>query len=118
MSAVEAYTLNSTGGNSAPVPGVMGGRRHRRGTKKHHKLRLVKKRTVRKMLKKMGMRMRGGVDEAMTSATPATPATPATTTGGSASALAPGHLGGRKRRGGKTVAGRRRSHKKGLMGLF
>ena len=43
-------TINSTAGNSA----AFGGRR------KSKKLRLVKKKTVRRMLKKMGLKMRGG----------------------------------------------------------
>lgn len=52
---VEGYanagTLNGSAGNSAPV----GGRR-----RSHKKLRLVKKKTVRRMLKKMGLKLRGG----------------------------------------------------------
>jgi hypothetical protein len=52
---MEAYanagTLNGSAGNSAPV----GGRR-----RSHKKLRVVKKKTVRRMLKKMGLKMRGG----------------------------------------------------------
>ena len=43
--------LNGSAGNSAPV----GGKR-----RSHKKLRMVKKKTVRKMLKKMGLKMRGG----------------------------------------------------------
>ncbi len=53
-SAVEPYTVNSTSGNSAPV----GGRR-----RSHKKLRLVKKSTVRRMLKAKGLKMRGGAEE-------------------------------------------------------
>ena len=52
---VEGYanagTLNGSAGNSAPV----GGKR-----RSHKKLRLVKKKTVRRMLKKMGLKLRGG----------------------------------------------------------
>jgi hypothetical protein len=44
--------LNGSAGNASPV----GGRRRHRS----HKLRLVKKKTVRRMLKKMGLKMRGG----------------------------------------------------------
>ena len=40
------------------TPGLVGGRR--RSVKK---LKLVKKKTVRRMLKKMGMKMRGGAPE-------------------------------------------------------
>ena len=43
--------LNGSAGNSAPF----GGKR-----RSHKKLRMVKKKTVRKMLKKMGLKMRGG----------------------------------------------------------
>ena len=43
--------INGSAGNSAPV----GGKR-----RSHKKLRMVKKKTVRKMLKKMGLKMRGG----------------------------------------------------------
>ncbi len=54
MSSVEAYTVpNGTPGNSAPV--VFGGKR-----RSHKKLRLVKKKTVRRMLAKAGLKMRGG----------------------------------------------------------
>lgn len=42
--------LNGSAGNSAPVTG---GRRH-------HKLKLVTRKQARKMLKKMGHKMRGG----------------------------------------------------------
>ncbi len=48
-------TINSTAGNSA----AFGGRR------KSKKLRLVKKKTVRRMLKKMGLKMRGGAEGAV-----------------------------------------------------
>lgn len=47
--------LNGTAGNSAPVTG---GRR-RRSSKK---LRLIKKKTVRRMLAKKGLKMRGGAE--------------------------------------------------------
>jgi hypothetical protein len=53
---MEGYTsVNGSAGNSAPVGGR---RRSRKGLKTH--LRLVKKKTVRKMLAKKGLRMRGG----------------------------------------------------------
>jgi hypothetical protein len=48
-----AGPLNGTAANAAPV----GGRRHRSHKKS---LKLVKKKTVRRMLKKMGLKMRGG----------------------------------------------------------
>ena len=50
----------STGGSAlSPLP--LGGRRSRRGRRSTgKKLRLVKKSTVRRMLKKQGLRMRGG----------------------------------------------------------
>lgn len=55
--APEAFIpLNGSAGNSAPVSG---GRRH---SKKH--LKLVTRKQARKMLKKMGHKMRGGADDA------------------------------------------------------
>jgi hypothetical protein len=54
MSTPEAFIpLNGSVGNSAPVGG-------RRGSKK---LKLVTKKQARRMLKSMGKRMRGGMDE-------------------------------------------------------
>lgn len=44
-----------TTGGAALSPLPLGGRR-----RSHKKVRLVKKKTVRKMLKKMGLKMRGG----------------------------------------------------------
>jgi len=53
MSLAEGFVpLNGSVGNSAPATG---GKR-----RSHKKLRMVKKKTVRKMLKKMGLKMRGG----------------------------------------------------------
>lgn len=52
MGAPEAFIpLNGSAGNSAPVTG---GRRH--------KLKLVTRKQARKLLKKMGRKMRGGDD--------------------------------------------------------
>jgi len=51
----EFIPLNGSAGNSAPVTSLIGGKR-----RSHKKLRVVKKKTVRKMLKKMGLKMRGG----------------------------------------------------------
>lgn len=57
MSAVEGYIpVNGSAGNSAPF----GGRRRR----SQKKLRLVKKKTVRRMLAKKGLKMRGGAEPA------------------------------------------------------
>ena len=53
---MEGMQVNSSPGNSASV----GGRR-----RKSHKLRLVKKKTVRRMLAKKGLKMRGGGVEGM-----------------------------------------------------
>lgn len=44
-------------GATTASPATFGGRRHR---KSHKKLRLVKKKTVRRMLAKKGLKMRGG----------------------------------------------------------
>lgn len=60
MSTVEGFIpVNGSAGNSAPV----GGKR-----RSHKKLRMVKKKTVRKMLKKMGLKMRGGAVGEVTAA--------------------------------------------------
>lgn len=50
-----AGTLNGSTGNAAPV----GGRRRKTGKK----LRVVKRKTVRALLAKKGLRMRGGAEE-------------------------------------------------------
>ena len=87
MSSVEPYTVpNGTPGNSAPV--VSGGKR-----RSHKKLRLVKKKTVRRMLAKAGLKMRGGGDTGV----------PANETSG------PVATGGRRRRHTKKTHRRRRS---------
>jgi len=79
MSAVEGYIpVNGSAGNSAPVAG---GRR-----RSHKKLRVVKKSTVRRMLKAKGLKMRGGAPE------------------GAEAMAAEGATGGRRHR--------RKSHKK------
>jgi len=62
MSSSEGFIpLNGSGGNSAPVAG---------GRRRSHKLRMVKKSTVRRMLRSKGLKMRGGGPE-----TPGPPAT-------------------------------------------
>ncbi len=48
--SVEGYTLNSSAGNSAPV----GGRRH-------HKMKKVSAKTIKKTLKRLGMKPKGRV---------------------------------------------------------
>ena len=72
--------LNGSAGNSAPF----GGKR-----RSHKKLRMVKKKTVRKMLKKMGLKMRGGTTGEVTATkvvddktTPGVVINPPATTGG------------------------------------
>jgi hypothetical protein len=77
----------------APVPGAMGGRR-RRSAKK---LRLVKKKTVRRMLAAKGLKMRGGGDPSP--APEAAKSGPAPTTG---------TMGGRRHR-----KSHRKSHRRG-----
>ena len=57
MSTVESMspgTLNGTAANSAPVGPSMGGKRR--------KLQLVTKKQARKMLRKLGKKLRGGAD--------------------------------------------------------
>ena len=101
----EAYSnagpLNT--GNAAPVSSGLAGGRRRSGKK----LRMVKKKTVRKMLSKMGLKMRGGA-EPMASGPAAPP------------------VGGRRRRhrrGGQdpdptVTAGRRRRRSRKFLGMF
>jgi hypothetical protein len=83
--------LSSVGTSAAPAP--FGGRR-----RSHKKLRLVKKKTVRRMLAAKGLKMRGG--EAGGGPTPAT--------GSQASSGAAPAMGGRRR--GKS---HRKSHRRG-----
>ncbi len=87
--APEAFIpLNGSAGNSAPVTG---GRRH---SKKH--LKLVTRKQARKLLKKMGKKMRGGEDSAPAALVEEKP-----------------EMGGRRRRGTK------KTHRRGksLFGL-
>jgi hypothetical protein len=88
------------GGYSALSPLPVGGRRRKSHGKSHGKshkktLRIVKKSTVHNMLKKKGMKMRGGDGEGM--ASPAPPPPPPAT-------------GGRR--------SRRRSHRRRGFSLF
>jgi type IV secretory pathway TrbL component len=98
---MEGYTsVNGSAGNSAPV----GGRR-----RSHKKLRLVKKRTVKRMLKKMGLKLRGGAG----AAPEVTPA--ALASDGAATGVVAAPAGGR-RRSRKHRKSHRRSRK--VFGLF
>ena len=91
MSAVEGYTpVNGSAGNSAPT----GGRR-----RSHKKLHLVKKSTVRRMLKAKGLKMRGGGPDA--------PAAPD----------APPAMGGRRHRRKSHKKTHRRHRRRSLFGL-
>ena len=84
----EGYTpLDGSAGNAAPF----GGRRRR----SHKKLRLVKKKTVRAMLAKKGLKMRGGGEMKEGMATPPATGAPA--------------MGGRRRKSRGTRRHRRRS---------
>jgi len=103
---MEGYTsVNGSAGNSAPVGGR---RRSRKGLKTH--LRLVKKKTVRKMLAKKGLRMRGGA-----SAEPEKADGVVATTGDVVKDAAAA-MGGRRHR---KTAGRRKSRRsRKVFGLF
>lgn len=109
---MEAYTANSTAGNSAPF----GGRRGSRGKK----LRMVKKKTVRRMLKKMGMKMRGG-GEGSVAVTPTQAKAVSEVAGGpDATKLGGGEteeMGGRRHRKRSHKRTRGRSHKRSLFGM-
>jgi len=101
-----AGTLNGSSGNSAPVGGR---RRSRKGLKAH--LRLVKKKTVRKMLAKKGLRMRGGA-----SAEPGAKDAVSTVTGEVVEKTEVAPAGGRRHR---KTAGRRKSRRsRKVFGLF
>ena len=103
---MEGYTsVNGSAGNSAPVGGR---RRSRKGLKTH--LRLVKKKTVRKMLAKKGLRMRGGA-----SAEPEKADGVVATTGDVVKDAAAA-MGGRRHR--KTAGRRRKSRRGKLFGVF
>jgi hypothetical protein len=99
--APEAFVVNSTAGNSAPF----GGRR-----RSGKKMRLVKKKTVRRMLKKMGLRMRGGAAAPDVAATPDVADAMKDAAKGDAAAVPP--MGGRRRSRKSTRRGR-----KSLFGL-
>jgi hypothetical protein len=82
-------------GGSTASPAAFGGGSYMGGRhRKSHKLRLVKKKTVRRMLAKHGLKMRGGNVEGYSS-----------TVNGSAGNSAP--VGGRRRRTGATRRRRR-----------
>jgi hypothetical protein len=99
----------AVGGSSALSPAAVGGRRRsHKGLKTG--LRLVKKKTVRKMLAKKGLRMRGGA-----SAEPEKTDGVVATTGEVVKDAAPAAAGGR-RRSRKHRKSHRRSRK--VFGLF
>jgi hypothetical protein len=98
MSTPEAFIpLNGSAGNSAPVTG---GRRH--------KLKLVTRKQARKMLKKLGAKMRGGQADA-----PGALVTPPAT-GSTGSTASTAEEGGRRRRGTKKAS---RKSRRSLFGL-
>jgi hypothetical protein len=104
MQKVEGFVLNSTHGNSAPVSNaavVTGGKRK--------KLKLVTRKQARKILKKLGRKMRGGApDEVVGNATG----------GGTDTTPVPGEEteGGRRHRRRHTKKTKRHSrrHRRGL----
>lgn len=90
--------LNGSAGNSAPVTG---GRRH--------KLKVVTRKHAKKILKKHGLKLRGGAD-----ADTKPVAVPSSMMDKTDADNAPDAVtGGRRHRGGKT----RRHHKRSLFGL-
>ena len=96
------------GGSSALSPASVGGRRRsRKGVKTH--LRLVKKKTVRKLLAKKGLRMRGGASEEPTKVDGVDKL--GAVVKDAAETAAP-VAGGRRRK----TAGRRRKSRRGLFG--
>jgi hypothetical protein len=99
----EAFVVNSTAGNSAPF----GGRR-----RSGKKMRLVKKKTVRRMLKKMGLRMRGGAAAPDVAATPGVADAMKDAANGDAAPVPP--MGGRRHSRKHTRRGR---SKRGIFGL-
>lgn len=92
-------------GGAALSPLPLGGRR-----RSHKKLRLVKKKTVRKMLKKMGLKLRGGAAGELKPGSLANdPAAPG-------AVIKPAEGGRRRRRTGRKGKSARRSRK--VFGLF
>lgn len=82
--------LDGSAGNAAPTgTSLMGGRRH--------KLKLVTRKAARKMLKKLGAKMRGGADDAPGAVVVETPKA---AVGGRRRTARAGmyHMGGKKRR--------------------
>jgi hypothetical protein len=108
---MEAYTANSSAGNSAPF----GGRRHRSHGKK---LRMVKKKTVRRMLKKMGLKMRGGNPGSVAVTPNQAKAVDEVANGPDVTKIGGGEdeMGGRRRRRSHKRT-HRRSHKRSLFGM-
>jgi hypothetical protein len=108
MSQVEGFVLNSTSGNSAPVSNsavVTGGKRK--------KLKMVTRKQARKILKKLGRKMRGGApNEVVASATPDA----TKTLGGGMDTPMEETEGGRRHRRGHTKKTKRHSrrHRRGL----
>jgi hypothetical protein len=95
------------GGSSALSPAAVGGRRRKTGKK----LRLVKKTTVRKLLAKKGLKMRGGAEAGVPAGTDVLE------TGKLAPADAPAEGGRRRRRTGRKSRKSRRGSRK-LFGMF
>jgi hypothetical protein len=98
-----ADTAPEVTGGAALSPLPLGGRR-----RSHKKLRLVKKKTVRKMLKKMGLKLRGGAAGELK------PGSLATDTEAVGAVVKPAEGGRRRSRKGRKSA--RRSRK--VFGLF
>lgn len=93
--------INGSAGNSAPV----GGKR-----RSHKKLRVVKKKTVRKMLKKMGLKMRGGAAGEMTG-------DKVVTDKEVPGVVVPPAAGGAYHMGGRSHAKKRHTKKRSLFGM-
>ena len=97
----------AVGGSSALSPAAVGGRRRKTGKK----LRIVKKTTVRKLLAKKGLRMRGGADAGV-------PESKDVKEDGTLAPAAAPALGGR-RRSRKGRKGRKSARRSGrVFGLF
>ena len=102
-------SINSDAGNSAPV----GGRRRSK------KLRLVKKKTVKRMLKKMGLKLRGGNGSPMAAGAVGSVVVPddkPASKDAESESDEESKVGARRRRGGKKSRKTRRG-KKSLFGL-
>ena len=110
MQPAESFTAHAT-------PANFGGRRRSHGKK----LRMVKKKTVRRMLKKMGLKMRGGAEGTVPMTGSQATAVKDLANGPDATKVGGGEdeasVAGRRHRRRSHKRTHRRSHKRSLFGM-